>query len=56
MLSYLLNAKISIIRVGPSVRPKRLALFVNLDMVELSYRFQPLQDDSYSIKITLSVG
>ena len=39
----------SIIRVGQSVRPGQLALFVHLDMLELSYPFQTLHDDSYDI-------
>ena len=37
----------SIIMVGQSVRPGQLARFVHLDMLELSYPFQTLHDDSY---------
>ena len=36
----------SIIKVGPYVRPERLAVSVNLDRLELSYCFQTLHDDS----------
>ena len=34
--------------VRPSVRHKQLALFVNLNSLELSYRFQTLHDDPCS--------
>ena len=41
-----LKRSFSIIRVGPSVRTSQLALFVNLNRLELAYRFQTLHDDS----------
>ena len=37
-----------IIRVGPYVRHGRIAFFVNLGKLELSYRFQTLHGDSCS--------
>ena len=32
----------------PFVRPKRFALFLDLVLLELSYQFKPLDDDSYN--------
>ena len=41
------KAELFIIKVGTSVRPKRLALFVNVDKLEFFYQFKALHDDSH---------
>ena len=46
-----LKASFSIIRVGPSVRPERIALFVNNGMLELSYKFETLKGDFFYSKV-----
>ena len=47
-----LKAKL-LYNLGWSVRPKLLALFVYLDMLELSYRFQTCHNDSYNSLVRL---
>ncbi len=41
----------SIIMIGPSVRTTQLGLFVNLGILELTYRVQTLRDYSFSSMI-----
>ena len=48
LIKTFLKRSFSIIRVGSSVRPERLALSFNL---KLSYRFQTLHDDSYNSEL-----
>ena len=36
------------IRVGPSVRPRRVDIYVNLGIIKLSYWFQTLHGDFYN--------
>ncbi len=47
---YFLKAKL-FYNLGRSASPSRLALFVNLGMLKLSYRFQTLNGDSCSRKV-----
>ena len=38
------------IRVGPSVRTRQLTTFINLGMLELTYRLQTFRDYSLAVK------
>ena len=48
MSQLVVKAFFSIIMDVPFVRPKRFALFVDLVLLELSYQFKTLDDDSYN--------
>ena len=50
-LDTFLKQSFSKIRVGPSVRPRRIAFFVNFSMLELSYQFQTLHGDICSSSV-----